>query len=262
MITSLCYGGWEHLAQPFRLNFWRAPTTCDSGWKMEQLLGWWRHAGRDATARHVTVTGADGLVVIYAEVEVGADGKCTVALEYRIDGSGRITVDYRLVTDPSLPELPRVGLQATLVPGLRQIRWYGRGPHEAYRDRQTSTDLGCYAMGLEEFVFAYTVPQENANRTGVRWITFSDGQGRGLRFTARGRAFDASAWPYALAALESARHAHELQNAAGVTVNIDYGQMGLGGDTGWGNKPHETYRLFAGREYRYGFSIGATGHDE
>lgn len=82
-----------------------------------------------------------------------------------------------------------------------------------------------------------------------------------LRFTAWGRVFDASAWPYGIEALESARHSHELRNADGITVNIDYGQMGVGGDTGWGNKPHEIYRLLAGREYRYGFDIGGFGND-
>lgn len=255
MIVSLRYGGCDYLTQPFRLNFWRAPTTCDSGWKTEDLLARWRHAGREATVREWTVREADGCVVVGAGVEVGGDGKSAVALEYRIDGDGRIVVDYRLVTDPSLPELPRIGMQMTLNGEFRTIRWYGRGPHESYRDRQTSADIGCYAMGLEEFIFAYPVPQENGNRTGVRWITFTHAGGKGLRFTATGSPFEASAWPYAMADLEAARHPHELVWRDEVTVNIDCGQMGLGGDCGWGLKPHEIYRLFAGREYQYGFRI-------
>lgn len=205
--------------------------------------------------RDMTVAEADGCVVVHVALAVGGDGKGTVMLDYRIDGRGRIAVEYRLCTDASLPELPRIGMQASLDAAMRQIRWYGRGPHESYRDRQTSADIGCYAMDLDAFVFSYSVPQENANRTGVHWITFSDATGRGLRFRALGRPFDASAWPWEMADLEAARHPHELVRRDAVTVNIDYGQMGLGGDCGWGLKPHEIYRMFAGRDYQYGFEI-------
>lgn len=253
MITSLGYEGHDYLIWPLRLNFWRAPTTCDSGWKTEALLACWRYAGRDARARDLKVTASGDEVTVHAVLAVG--DKAVVTLEYRIDGRGRVAVDYRLATDPALPELPRIGMQMTLDTKLRQIRWYGRGPHEAYCDRQTGADIGHYALDLDEFTFPYAVPQENANRTGVRWIAFTSSAGKGLRFTAEGRPFEASAWPYEMADLEVARHPHELVRCEGVTVNIDYGQMGLGGDCGWGLKPHEIYRLFSGRDYRYRFQI-------
>jgi hypothetical protein len=42
------------------------------------------------------------------------------------------------------------------------------------------------------------------------------------------------------------------------SVNIDYKQMGVGGDDSWGARTHEQYRL-TGKEYKYAFRIKALG---
>lgn len=39
-----------------------------------------------------------------------------------------------------------------------------------------------------------------------------------------------------------------------VSVNIDYAQMGVGGDTSWGAQPHKQYQIPAG-DYEYRFVI-------
>jgi beta-galactosidase len=39
-----------------------------------------------------------------------------------------------------------------------------------------------------------------------------------------------------------------------ITVNLDYGQMGVGGDDSWGAPVHKEFRLPAGR-YTYKFSL-------
>jgi len=69
---------------------------------------------------------------------------------------------------------------------------------------------------------------------------------------------DVSAWPYTMADLEKARHIHELPQRDMITVNIDYKQMGVGGDDSWGARTHPEYTLPA-KPYSYSFRLTAYG---
>jgi beta-galactosidase len=65
---------------------------------------------------------------------------------------------------------------------------------------------------------------------------------------------DVSAWPYTMADLEKATHIHELPRRDNITVNIDYKQMGVGGDDSWGARTHPEYTLPA-KSYNYSFRL-------
>ena len=81
----------------------------------------------------------------------------------------------------------------------------------------------------------------------------------------------ASAWPFATEDLDFAAGKSGSQSASGlvpvtskhgadlvprnfITWNIDYKQMGVGGDTSWGRMVHEEYTLPV-KEYRYRFTL-------
>jgi len=49
---------------------------------------------------------------------------------------------------------------------------------------------------------------------------------------------------------------NELPRRDTVTVNLDYGQTGVGGDDGWGARPHPEYTLEA-KPYAYRFRLRA-----
>jgi hypothetical protein len=67
------------------------------------------------------------------------------------------------------------------VPGaLSTMTWLGRGPHENYWDRHTGAAVGRYSGRVEDLVHDYVRPQENANRTDVRWVALTDASGAGL----------------------------------------------------------------------------------
>lgn len=88
----------------------------------------------------------------------------------------------------------------------------------------------------------YLRPQENGNRTDVRWVAFTDEEGNGLLVMGL-PLLEVSCWPYTMPDLEGAKHPHELPRREGITVNLDFRQMGVGGDTSWGRLPHAEYRL-------------------
>jgi hypothetical protein len=97
----------------------------------------------------------------------------------------------------------------------------GRGPQENYRDRNTGGDVGLYTAQLSEWVTHYVRPQDNSNRTDVRWISFTTAQGRGLRISAKDALLGVTAWPYKMAELETAKHDYELPTAGPITITLD-----------------------------------------
>jgi beta-galactosidase len=91
--------------------------------------------------------------------------------------------------------------------------------------------VGLYSGRVSELVHHYVRPQENGNRSAVRWVCFSDENGEGLRIRHEsGGLLNVSAWPYSMEDLEAADHPHELPVRDYITVNIDHAQEGVGGD--------------------------------
>jgi beta-galactosidase/beta-glucuronidase len=131
--------------------------------------------------------------------------------------------DYRSV-DP----LPRVGTRLRLAPEHRQLEWYGRGPHESYADRKTGARVGRYRGTVAEQHVPYARPQENGNKTDVRWATLTTEDGVGLLVS--GDALNVSAHTYSLENLTEARHTPDLEDAGYVTLNVDLAQAGLGSE--------------------------------
>jgi len=99
---------------------------------------------------------------------------------YTVYGSGDVVLDTRVVPSQNLPPPPRIGLQMVLPGGYEHLTWYGRGPHETYADRKEGAQVGVYQGTVDEQYVPYVVPQENGNKTGVRWVSLTDDRGVGL----------------------------------------------------------------------------------
>ena len=58
------------------------------------------------------------------------------------------------------------------------------------------------------------------------------------------------------------RHTYDMKKRDDVHINLDFKQMGVGGDNSWGAWPHEKYRLSAGK-YSYSFRLSPiTGNED
>jgi hypothetical protein len=73
----------------------------------------------------------------------------------------------------------------------------------------------------------YIVPQENGNKTEVRWVTLTNAEGVGL-FACGDQWLEVSAHHYTTEDLTQATHTYELKRREEITLNLDYGQSGLG----------------------------------
>ena len=79
-----------------------------------------------------------------------------------------------------ISDIPRVGVNLTLVPGLEALDWFGRGPWENYADRKVSAMVGIYRSIVADQYVPYIMPQEHGHKTDVRWLALTDVRGQGL----------------------------------------------------------------------------------
>jgi beta-galactosidase len=187
-------------------------------------------------------------VEIVVTRELPSVGGSLHTVHYHVFGNGEIVVTSSL--DPGalgLPDLPKFGLTLQLPSELEQVEWFGRGPHESYSDRKTGAAIGVYRASVSDLYYPYIRPQENGNRSDVRWAAFSGGDGIGLlaiadsvmEFSAlfqEDQDFDEGDRP-------THRHAWDIIPRDYVVLDLDLMQMGVGGDTSWGARPHPEYRL-------------------
>ena len=235
-------------------DFWRAPIDNDRGNKMPVRCGVWRDAGRNMTVRKVTVEQPQNSIVKIVVDALLPDVSSTYRVSYTVYGSGDILVSNSFKPGKKkLPELMRYGMQMTIPGSLDTITWYGRGPHESYWDRKTSAAVGVWSGSVEDQHVPYIRPQENGNKTDVRWVSLTNRGGVGL--LAVGMPFlSISAHHYTTADLENATHTYDLKRRSSITLNLDYKQTGVGGDNSWGAMPHKQYTL-APQEYSYSYRL-------
>lgn len=253
-LVSYKIGQREMLYEPLTPNFWRAPTDNDNGNKMPHRLGVWKNAGKDPTVDSIETAKRDGGIVdvkVQLTLHTG-ESKSKMNAVYSVFPDGKILAQIKLTPGAGLPDLPRFGMQMK-IPSYVNLQWYGRGPHESYWDRLTGASVGIYSEKVNAPAHLYVRPQECGNKTDVRWMTLTDDSGGGIKITALPLLY-VSAWPWSLEDLENARHPYQLPQRDFVTVNIDYKQMGVGGDDSWGAAIHKAYLLPA-RDYEYRFLL-------
>lgn len=147
---------------------------------------------------------------------------------YCVDPDGTITVRHSLLPQGNMPEwLPRIGVTLSLDGGLRNVKWYGRGPQSSYPDRKSGYRIGIYDSTLDEMYEPYLIPQDYGLRMDSRWAEFVDESGRGVRFS-MDEPFAFNAYPFTTDNLTKADYTFQLQKSDFVTVNLDYETSGVG----------------------------------
>ncbi|MDR2753164.1 MAG: DUF4981 domain-containing protein [Oscillospiraceae bacterium] len=268
-LTNLDFGDGELLADDspkkatgLRPNFYRPLTDNDIGtfnfippkWTRLHPLHLFRAASRRIWAQCVRVKRLDD-----ATAQVTVWWNSVVALlpfpghktVYTVHGGGAIEVDHSAWSP--LPLL-KFGLRLGLRPELARVRWFGRGPHESYCDRKTGQILKQHEMPVAELEHRYMRPQENGNRTDVRFVQLTREDGKGLRVEGDGT-LNFSASRASQETLDRAAHQHEVTPDPFLTLCVDGFQRGVGGDMpGWAVL-HAPYKL---PPARYAYHIKLT----
>ena len=165
-----------------------------------------------------------------------------------------------------MPSLPRLGLQLTLPGDFERMAWYGRGPHENYIDRKQSARVGVYSGSVMEQYVPYVFPQENGNKSDVRWAALTDLRGLGLMAVALPSSegagaplLNVSAHYFTPEDFTAASHTYELKPRAEITLNLDYEHNGLGSNS-CGPGPLEKYWLRA-EEHQFALRLKPFSRD-
>ncbi len=257
-ITRFAKGGKEMIAkgEALRPNFWRAPTDNDYGANLQHRWEIWKNPTLSLT--DISSRDADGMVEIKAEYAMG-DIPAVLSLTYLISSQGEIKVTEKLspnVTDTQVAPLFRFGMRMAMPEDNETVEYYGRGPVENYSDRNHSTFIGHYKQTVDEQFYSYIRPQENGNKTDLRWWRITDKGGRGLQVKAA-LPFSASALHYSQESLDEGpekhnAHSAEIEKSPLTFLSIDQAQCGLACVNSWGATPLPNYQLpFGEREFTF-----------
>lgn len=174
--------------------------------------------------------------------------------------------------------VPRIGLRLRLPAEYDQVEYFGRGDGENYSDRKTGSPVGRYQTTAEDMYYAYVRPQECGHRTDVRWATFTDAAGHGIKVVGDGL-FEFNALRNSVEDFDSAESTHPVQinyyNNTDVDVTggrrqthindihprdyvelcIDKVMMGVGGDNSWGAAINSKYIIDTSVENTFAFTV-------
>ena len=175
---------------------------------------------------------------------------------------GSIEVENETEPFGEMPDqLPRFGVSWRLDGALTNMTWYGRGPEENYIDRCGGSFVGCYSSTVAEQYVPYARPQDCGYKGDVRWVSFADDGGRGVRFSFSEQRMFVQALHYTWEDLEFARHrAGQLRIQSPliprqeVCLNLDLRQCGLGNGS-CGNNPTLPQYRFAVKPERWTMKI-------
>lgn len=256
MLSNLSYNGVPIVMNEVQFNFWRALTDNDEGWKVDQKMGVWKDEGTNFTLTCFEIDSIIQNSLTVVSSYTFNETQSTANVRQTILNNGAISFDVQIQIPEGVANVPRIGLQFEMNKILSDVEWYGRGPHENYLDRKTSAAFGIYSSSVDEWITPYVRPQENANRSDVRWINLGN-DGSEVHFLAHGKQpMSVSAWPYTQEMLENATHDFELVEHDNLILNIDMKQMGVGGDNSWGLPVMEKYQVKPG-SYSYQFVLQA-----
>ena len=243
-------------------NFWRAPTDNDFGANLQNLYRVWLNPELKLASLDQRME--NGLAIVETRYDIPAV-KGQLALTYVINNRGAIQVTQQLKADKTMKvsDLFRFGMQLQMPRSFDNIEYYGRGPVENYADRNHASFLGRYRQSVDSQFYPYVRPQENGNKTDLRWWRVLNVGGSGLEIKAEAP-FSASALHYTVESLDEGtkkiqRHSNEVEQADLTNVLIDKAQMGLGCIDSWGALPLEKYRL-PYQDYSFTFTLTPVQH--
>jgi beta-galactosidase len=272
VITSYVYKNTTLLERGPRPDFWRAVTDNDTGaWKSmagaaekdpARNIKLWSNAGSSWEVKSAEVAKVDERTArIIVKAQLPAIG-ASIAMTLTVHGSGDIVVEtsYEPGADKRAM-MPRFGNELVVAPGLESLTWYGRGPIETYIDREFER-IGVYKSTVAREWVEYMRPQENGNKTDVRWVALTNLQGVGL-LAVGAPALSVAARHFTKDDMERAGYTFQMQSHPETFLNLDWKQMGVGGIDSWSFNalPMQPYRIPSDKPHSYRYRLSPVEGD-
>lgn len=207
------------------LDLFRAPTDNDLGLGVRsEVADAWESAGlHRLQQRTVGVEVADHALVVRTSTGVAGHNRSFEATWVWTFGNGRLHLQLDAHPVGDWPEtIPRLGIRLAVPTAMDTLCWYGMGPGESYPDSMSGVRLGRWVLPIESLQTPYVRPQENGNRSLVRWCEIGD-----ILITGQ-QPVGVTLRPWTSEALAAAGHTSDLAPGKAHWLNIDAGQTGLG----------------------------------
>lgn len=230
LFEQLSVDGEELLETPMELNIWRAPTDNDRKIKQEWIDAGYDRSKARAYDTHWEMNGEG--IRIYSTVSVAAvaiQKVLDIEAVWKIYRTGEISVKMHVKKDREFPQLPRFGIRLFLRGEYENLKFYGLGPHESYRDKCRSCSHGLYDTTVEEQHEDYICPQENGSHTDCDYLMLEKENQIVTAVSSRPFSFNVSY--YSQEELTRKAHNFELEKSGGTIVCLDYAQNGIGSNS-------------------------------
>ena len=230
LFEQLSVDGEELLETPMELNIWRAPTDNDRKIKQEWIDAGYDRSKARAYDTHWEMNGEG--IRIYSTVSVAAvaiQKVLDIEAVWKIYRTGEISVKMHVKKDREFPQLPRFGIRLFLRGEYENLKFYGLGPHESYRDKCRSCSHGLYDTTVEEQHEDYIRPQENGSHTDCDYLMLEKENQIVTAVSSRPFSFNVSY--YSQEELTRKAHNFELEKSGSTIVCLDYAQNGIGSNS-------------------------------
>ena len=165
----------------------------------------------------------DGSIVTITEDATGT--LCNYKFIYTVNRDGSVDLDASYTVRGT--NLRRIGMLMELDSDLSLTQYYARGPLDNTIDRKQGSDLGIYELPVSGFHVDYVRPQTSGDRQDLRWITFFNGEGKGIRVETEGQV-NLTVDNYTDEYKHQYLHQWNMDASDKVYANFDYAQLGIG----------------------------------
>ena len=219
-----------------------------------------KNAAKNFKVTNCKVDAKDKVVNVHVEGTIeGIDSPNTIDYQIYANGDIVVTNSFTPANNDAVGDIAKVGMRMVVPSAYENVTYYGRGPQENYVDRKTGARVSIYRDTVTNmFEDKYVRPQENGNRSDVRWTALTNGEnGKGIMIAAEGT-MDMSALHYTSEDIHKTwndfGHPHQVPKTEDVVLSVDTAQRGLG-NASCGPGPLGQYTLQKGQTYTQTFRI-------
>ena len=234
--TSYSFGGKQLLNKSFREhagflpNVYRAALDND-----RNFIAFWENTLKlnsleyRLTSLECEVLG--GIAEIEAEYDVyGCEKLFECELTYIIGANGVMNIkgSFALNEDAeNVPyDIPRFGITFEMPAAFSEVTYFGRGERENLPDMKAQSLTGVYTEKIADMHEPYIKPQDNGNRTEVRYLGITDGKAALTVYS--DELFSFSAHNYTESTLVKSRHREDVKNEGTSYISVDSFMRGTG----------------------------------
>lgn len=213
--------------------------------------------GNGISSRTFTVKANDDNSAVTI-TENASGSRCNYKFVYTVNCDGTVDLDAQYTVTGS--NLRRIGMLMQFNPELSMTRYYARGPLDNTIDRKQGSDLGIYELPVSDFHVDYVRPQTSGDRQDLRWISFLNEEGKGIRVETEGQV-NLTVDNYTDEYKHQYLHQWNMQASDKVYANFDYAQLGIG-NASCGAGVLDKYKLPASGTYGYKLRFSYTDNVE